>query len=271
MDYNQITGTIPSSLKEFKNLYLGVIGNKMTKFPDSFCQNAESTIGGWMDGAVGKYGCKAISCPPNSFSASGRESDDIVCTLCSSSNYSGSTVCSRGADEKAILKALYIKLEGETWINQKYWMDDSIPICKWDGVECEDGTSNDNGGVTKLDFTSNGLVGGVPDVIFSLPFLRTLILKDNEITISFANMRTATALEKLNLSETRIDSIDGISAAKNLEVLHLTDNNLYGPIDEFCTMTNLQELYIAYNHFSGKIPPSFGDLVHLEYFYAVSR
>jgi len=104
-----------------------------------------------------------------------------------------------------------------------------------------------------------------------LPFLRSLILKDNDVTISFASMKTATALELLNLSETRIDSIDGISSAKNLEVLHLTDNNLYGPIDEICELTSLRHLFVAYNHFSGKIPPSIGNLKGLEYLYAYAN
>jgi len=76
---NMLNGTIPSELVRFTNLSLDLTDNRFVTgdLPEAFCKRAD-----WMDGLVGKYGCKAILCPENTSSPLGRETRSFKCAEC---------------------------------------------------------------------------------------------------------------------------------------------------------------------------------------------
>ena len=227
-----------------------------------------------MDGDVGSYGCNAIACQQGTYSSTGRQSHDISCEKCydlEDQPIIGSASCSDSSTEKGVLKALYRKLGGKAWSKQENWMDDSKPICSWQGVYCEYGLDTDDVGISSLQLEAAGLVGAVPSVVFDLPWLERLNLKNNAISIDFSNIGSAEKLETLYLSNTNVESLDKLSNAKNLKELHLTESKLHGPLTEVFDISSLESIYIAFNAFSGRISPLIGSLTNLEYFYAVSK
>jgi len=268
LDFNEISGTIPFSLKDFEKLNLYIAGNQMLDIPDSLC--GDPRIEGWMDGNVASLGCKAIGCPVGSYSPSGRESLEHLCYKCSNNKYIGSTVCATNtAEEVGILMALYAKTDGDSWDSSINWMDTDISVCYWEGISCEGNLGPDSGGITGIDLEGFGLVGTVPSAIFTLPYLTSLNLSDNTIDISFGKVGEA-RLEMLKLSDTGLESLDGLSNAKSLKTLHLTDNKISTTLDDsgILDLPQLEELYISFNKFHGQIPNNIGKLSNLGYFYA---
>ena len=59
---NAIEGSLPFSLKEFKNLEIYLGGNEIENIDDSFCE-----LDGSMRGSIGEIGCDAILCPRETY------------------------------------------------------------------------------------------------------------------------------------------------------------------------------------------------------------
>ena len=110
----------------------------------------------------------------------------------------------------------------------------------------------------------NDLKGFVSTSIIKLPYLRELILSNNDITFQFDGIADAQRLEYLYLDNTNLGSIAGIGNAQNLITLQIADNELTGAIPyELYLLTTLHELDLGYNYFSGKIPNVIGALTGL--------
>lgn len=114
-----------------------------------------------MNGEVGKLKdlnpCRAIACPVNTFSVTGRmHSDgDEVCTACGTlevAPFIGSYSCTRMAVEISALKALYIGTNGDSWEVNTNWMNYSAPICSWFGIECA-GDETENTTITEINLS----------------------------------------------------------------------------------------------------------------------
>ena len=107
-----------------------------------------------MNGKVEKLGCKAIACPQNTFSDTGRlHEDGDTCNSCEAmyaAPFIGSFECAHVDKEVAALKALYRGTKGSAWEKNDHWMDDSKPICSWYGVECS-GNKMDNNTITEIN------------------------------------------------------------------------------------------------------------------------
>lgn len=152
---NAFTGTLPGGLSSIANLYFDIVGNQFTEVPPAYCKDAQSS---WMNGKVGELKddpCRAIACPVNTFSVTGRmHSDgDETCTACGSlevAPFVGSYSCTHTAKEITALKALYKGTDGDSWEENEHWMDISKPICSWYGVECA-GDSLENTTITAIN------------------------------------------------------------------------------------------------------------------------
>ena len=66
---------------------------------------------------------------------------------------------------------------------------------------------------------SNSLDGTMPRMVFSMPNLKTLNLKENNVFMSFDSIARATSLEVLYISNMDLGSIEGIGKAPVLNEL----------------------------------------------------
>lgn len=270
---NQLTGTLPKELGErFDRLTIELAGNKISHIPTSLC-----TKDSWMEGEVKFSGCDAIACPPGKFATPfGRATRFLGncqnCTLLESSPYYGSVECpnatnvtnatngtsSGSLSEKDILVKFFHSTNGTTWRNKKNWLDDSMPICTWTGVNCNEGR------VQALRLEFNELVGQVPPEIYDLPFLEDLGLSRNkDLTVSFKGIRKAKNLTKIYMAETKI-ILDGIGKAPSLQILSIPNCGLAGDFyDEILEITTLNQLDLSYNMFNGTLPTGISKLSNL--------
>ena len=144
-------------------------------------------------------------------------------------------------------------------------------ICGFnDEIENVDNVSNLS--VTGIVFRRSGLEGELPPELEILEHLSMVDLANNQIngriplmthleTLSLAYNKLSgylpdyfsemTRLQSLSLSENALQgSIPSqFSALTNLRILALNGNQLTGGIDEIYKLTNLEELYLAYNSF----------------------
>ncbi len=90
---NELSGTVPSTLAKFENLFISLGGNGITGIDQSLCNKSS-----WMNGDVAKFGCDAILCPEGTNSTLGRMRAEFnKCFPCKNSllslPYMGSTKC----------------------------------------------------------------------------------------------------------------------------------------------------------------------------------
>eukprot|EP00986_Skeletonema_menzelii_P018835 scaffold26732_cov145-Skeletonema_menzelii.AAC.1 len=267
---NDFTGVLPAELGSIENLYLDITGNKIVgPIPSALCSKSA-----WMEGLVGELGsCDAIACPEGTYSESGRRSSSgEKCRQCASNAvapFLGAYSCKDEASEFNILKAIYKHTNGTKWKEDLHWNNSSKPICAWYGVTCEGG-QEDNHTVTELDLSGNNLKGTILSSVFELPSLKRLNVKDNHVFVTFDKIGMAKNLENLYISNIDIGNIDGIGNAPALKELHLTNNDMTGPLPDeiFDLHDTLESLYIAYNSFSGPLSPKFGTMKKLKELYA---
>uniref|UniRef100_A0A7S1Y4K1 Leucine-rich repeat-containing N-terminal plant-type domain-containing protein n=1 Tax=Grammatophora oceanica TaxID=210454 RepID=A0A7S1Y4K1_9STRA len=269
---NLLTGTLPSQLDVFLELDIDISGNSITGVPEVLCDNTM-----WMKGRVGDIqSCAAIACPPGTWHAKGRqETADEPCKACEHATDSilnnwGNLVCDDFSSEADVLRAIHDFTSGDDWTESDGWYTSS-PICGWSGVSCLSGKDSDNQGVTSIDLSENNLMGTLPTEVFGLPLLSELIVSENEdLVVPLEFVRNAKSLEIIKLSECRVPKIHGIEWPKTVREIHITGVGLTGsfPAEILDLGETLEGLYIAYNAFSGPLPPRLGQLTMLTDFYA---
>ena len=267
---NDFTGALPPELGSINNLFLDITGNKIEgPIPEAFCSQDL-----WMEGLVGQLGsCEAIACPEDTYSESGRRSkSDETCLPCADGEvapFLGSYSCRDVDSEITILQAIYKGTNGSKWENDMNWNNLTTPICSWYGVTCEGG-KDDNHTVTKLNLSNNNLKGTILPTVFELPGLKNLNVKDNHVFMTFDKIGEAKKLQNLYISNIDIGNVDGLGNAPALKELHLTNNDLTGPLPDeiFDLHATLESLYIAHNSFSGPLSPKFGQMKKLKELYA---
>lgn len=257
---NKIQGQIPSTWDMFGYLNINLSNNMIQHIHSSLC-----TMKGWQNGALGTLdGCDPILCKAGSFNANGRATPGNGCVPCPSAQYFGTTKCDDlGADEVWwILETFYASTNGESWSGGEGWLQSPDPCDgTWTGIICDREKVN----ILEIDLAESGLTGTPDDMIFNLPRLQVLDLSYNDINFSFDGIGAANDLRVLKLSETQVNSINGIGQAVSLNELHLTGNNLSGKIpDELFNLINLRGLYMNYNRFTGRLSTKIGQLVNLE-------
>lgn len=263
---NRLTGTVPGSLTQFDNLSLYVAGNQITEIPNALCSKTS-----WLGGDVGQYQCDGILCPAGTYNVLGRKgSGATTCQTCSTgtSGYMGSFECLSSAEhqenaERTILEKMYRQMNGENWLNRANWMDSDESICTWFGIQC---VSADNPSVVSIDLENNRLLNGLVGDLFNLPNLKRLNVQKNDIQVNLFGIQNAASLEYLDLSETGLMSLSGVSAASGLKVLRADGNGMTSFPDEVLSLVNLETLSLSDNSFPQMVIPdlqSIPNLTHL--------
>ena len=91
LEGNKLSGTLPAELGRFEKMTLDVSENRIDAVPGALCERS-----GWNGGAVGKYGCGALACPPGTANRNGRQSPEYPnCVSCPASDprFFGQTDC----------------------------------------------------------------------------------------------------------------------------------------------------------------------------------
>ena len=275
LSHNRITGGIPKALERFESITIDLAGNQITDIPPELCEK-----GGWMGGLVEEYKCDAIMCAKGSYSIQGRTmADGRRCEPCSdNSPYLGSTSCSSSASSQrdwVVLADFYTEMAGMKWKFRNGWdvfdalfdgdtVEDleslNIDVCDdWYGVRCE------NGKITQILLPQNELFGLVSDTLFKLPSLQRLDLSDNNIQIENLHVAArAKYLTSLVLSNTKLESLDGIEQMAGLEQLYLDGLSIQEPLPgEIFELTLLKTLHLQHGSFSGTLPTLIGHLTKL--------
>lgn len=172
---------------------------------------------------------------------------------------------------KKILLDLYSATGGYDWIDSSSWQQGqtSTDVCAWKGVFCYDGSSypDRTGHIQQIDLSHNNLHGRLPGSVFGLPYLESLDFEGNQdLTVDLSDGLTkAQFLRFLTLSKTQVSYLDSIGNATALEVLHIADMNLSGPIPpSLLNLPKMKVLHASDNSFSGPLPESIGQLTSLE-------
>jgi Leucine-rich repeat (LRR) protein len=267
LESNSLSGMVPSSLTQFDDLEIYLSGNKFNTIAPGLC-----SMNKWLDGQVGAFSCNAILCPRNTYSETGRQYDeDHGCFDCpddETTPFMGSLFCmsedeETQLEERAILEQLYHDLDGLNWVSQENWFNDKVSFCDWDGITC---SREDIDTVQAIELPDNGLSGTLPETVFDLPNLQELNLAQNDISLEFSNIKSASKLRFLNLDSTGLTSVSGLENAISLVSLHMKDNNFSTFPSEVTSLTQLQVLYLSDNQFNTMIPSEISKLSSLIYF-----
>jgi len=281
LDGNELTGTIPKQLGWIDSMDLGLTGNKLVgPIPEEICEKKQ-----WMTGLVEQFGCDAIVCPAGSYSQEGRQTQTDECTQCDgdASLYLGQTSCtggssSSGAQPWKVLPELYLALQGQSWDNADGWSkidgvlknknkDDltasDFDVCTFYGVTCTSA-----GDIEKIELSDNSLYGVIPSSVFTLPTMTTFDASSNKVSMdkeAFQKIADTSALSKLVLSHTDVNSLAGLAGAASLEYLYLDGITMESALpDDLFTLTNLIELEISNSQVRGTIPSDIGRLNKLK-------
>ncbi|XP_027152228.1 receptor like protein 21-like [Coffea eugenioides] len=120
-----------------------------------------------------------------------------------------------------------------------------------------------------LDLSYNQFSGSMSFKELKLENLKVLNLEYTKFN-KLSDIEALTSLKALSLNGIGINDssvLQGICSLKNLDELHLSDNNFYGPVPMcFRNLTSLRVLDLSNNILSGNIPAALiTPLVHLEY------
>jgi Leucine-rich repeat (LRR) protein len=263
LSFNKLAGSIPAAFDVFTNLDIKLAGNMITAVPGVLCDNTN-----WMGGGM-PNSCDFILCPPHKVAPQGYATSTETCQDCSvssSARFFGSTVCDTppSQDERQVLTDFYHAMNGDNWLYRTNWLSDLTP-CAWYGVYCLENLS-----VVDIRLANNGLENSGSDadtlaILSGLTNLRSLDLKGNAIVLNFMSLPASSALEDLRVSRTGLKSLDGISRATKLKVLHAVDNELSGSFSgEIFALQNLQELYLSFNRINGTLPAMISTLQNLQ-------
>lgn len=124
-----------------------------------------------------------------------------------------------------------------SWHQDEHWLSDH-PVCLWHGVQCWETSQLPL--VRSVNLTSNGLHGTIPPEI-------ALLLDDVQgIDLSFNNIQ---------------GNLPDLSSLESLKELHLSDNDISGPIPaSFYSLSSLEQLYIEDCKLSGSVAEEIGQL-----------
>ena len=173
--------------------------------------------------------------------------------------------------EEDKLRRFYTVADGDRWVKKDNWNTD-FPLCSWYGITCAGGSDKDEG-VTAINMEGNNLVGKVSKLVYELPDLTVLNLRNNKLTDggfeAFSRSGIGQNITVINLADNSLTFLTGIGdAPSSLRDLHLTQNRLRGTIPlEMTRLTKLRKLFLSFNSFDGKIPTELGNLRDLEQLY----
>ena len=276
---NSLTGTVPSTMGRLTNAYMQ--GNMLTGIDQGVCDS--------LPAALLPFGCNAVLCSPGFYNQLGKQvSADKACSPCtvaSDAQFYGSTECVTTAQipnypsgppadgpsyasandplEQAALELIYDSCGGPKWSIESNWKQNDLSLCFWNGISCSPQSK-----VVGISLRAANLVGTFPtnDVVQGIPFLQSLVLDGNSIVFPFDGLEKAYHLETLDLTNTELDSADGLEVARTLKSIYIASNNLRGEFPtQLLQLTNLERVDVAFNSLSKTIPNNLTVLTRLEY------
>lgn len=137
--------------------------------------------------------------------------------------------------------AFYTAAGGPNWLNKNGWLNDSVSICSWHGIECAANISSVDPlqVIQKIMLNDNGLSGTIAwNTLTPLIGLQYLDLDSNFLTgdLSFFAQKASLPL---------FQSISYFDLSHNLLRNQIPDLNF----------PSLDALLLGYNHFQGSLPP----------------
>mmetsp|Transcript_33273 Transcript_33273/g.98980 ORF Transcript_33273/g.98980 Transcript_33273/m.98980 type:complete len:2132 (-) Transcript_33273:222-6617(-) len=279
---NKLYGTVPPGLARFPVDTIYAVDNRFDGIAGALCDPDKG-------GAVADYGCDALLCHPRTYNEEGRQiTPESSCRPCQSARYYGTTVCEANdvppavttpppaivtpkpqedgisltnLSEREILEKFYVECGGPRWTRSDNW-NSQQSICTWFGIRC---INENDESVEAILLSTNNLIATPPQEIFQLPNLQTLVLDNNAMLFDFSGISYAKKLTSLDLSQTGLFAVEGISRARSLKELHLASNSFEGKIPpEIFALTSLEELSLDFNQFTGLLPAEVGMLANLK-------
>ena len=265
LENNALTGGVPASLSSLTRMSLMLQDNQISSIPDGFC----SDIPDWFGGDVGTLGCDAFLCQPHSYASTGRKTSTEECAACDSAQFYGATTCGGATpgggvpgSPREILVNFYNVMGGKFWKQDDDWLEPSVNMCSWYGVEC-----NSNNEISGIKLMNNGVIGTVPTDIFSITSLTRIYLNSNSIDFNFQGIGNAVNLDSLDLTHTDLSSLSGVEglAKTKLRDLKLSSNDIKGEIPSgLFGIASLEHLDLSHNKFLGSLPSEVGLLTNLK-------
>ncbi|CAN1838560.1 Probable LRR receptor-like serine/threonine-protein kinase At3g47570 [Linum perenne] len=166
----------------------------------------------------------------------------LLCFCCCA--FSSGVLLSNETDRLALLE-FRSKITGDPLGALSSW-NDSVHFCEWYGVSC---SKRHHGRVTALNLTSHGLYGTISPHVGNLSFLKELGLFNNSF------------IGEIPASIFNLTSLTDLSFGLNYQ--------LHGslPWNLGLTLPHLENFDVAFNQFTGSVPPSLSnasDLVLLQ-------
>ncbi len=147
--------------------------------------------------------------------------------------------------ERNALGEFYISSKGAEWTDSTNWLNECGNYCDWHGVTC------DEGHMTNLNLTNNGLSGRLSGSIGKLASIKVLDLSDNDIKVMSIDAMHCICFIFIyaNVCQT------------TLLFSHSSQLNEQGSIPtEIDLLFNLKLLRLSYNAFTGTAPEGLGEL-----------
>ena len=169
--------------------------------------------------------------------------------------------------DRAALTALYHATDGPNWTNNDNWLTDA-PLDDWYGVY----STNDEGRITDLQISSNGLKGHIPPEIGNLEELQLLSIRANQLTGEVPpELGRLVNLKHLDLSHNNLSGElpHSLKELTSLSVFYFGDNaGLCAPNTDEAFMEWLRGVSEAEGATCSPLPPHNKlDLVGLEALY----
>ena len=176
-----------------------------------------------------------------------------------------------GDGDRAALTALYPATGGPDWSNNDNWLTD-VPVGEWHGVDVDD-----QGRVSRLSLSNNGLTGSIPPEVGAVTHLKILHLGRNPLTGPIPpEIGDLTRLEQLNLLETHLTGelpreLGSLSELRFLAIAQTAITpgaGVEGSIPpEIGRLSKLRTLWLHGNRLAGALPPELGQLRELRNLY----
>jgi hypothetical protein len=172
--------------------------------------------------------------------------------------------------DKLALENMYKTMNGPHWKYSYGWMS-KVSVCTWDGVKCDSDSrvvdlNLENGNLTgklqvaianltrlkKLNLRLNSIHGTIPEFLFAMPSLEVLVLTRCNLTGTIP----AAIIANKNLSVVSLGynnltgTVPVIGPKSRIKSFELTSNNFTGTFP--LIHTDLSDLFISNNHFSGE-------------------
>ena len=167
-----------------------------------------------------------------------------------------------GEPDREVLVALYNATDGPNWANNTNWLS-ARSLGEWHGV-----TTDANGRVTRLNLSTNQLIGTIPPELGNLANLQSLDLWGNQLSGGIPpSLGSLANLQGLVLGSNKLTGPIPLELGSlaNLQSLDLSYNQLTGTIPaSLAGLSNLRQLYLGDNQLTGPVPSWLGSLTHLE-------